>query len=222
MGDSVRYLAVSREIRLTCVRLRTCAPASGSGRIYCLRQVDSRATWGRPMELAIQVVAILAPVGSAALGYFAALRTEDKRLERDRQAREGRRKVEREARWAAFQRETLIELQDEVHNFVRAHGAIHHHDVMISRQEGEWTTRPMLPAEINDEAHRSGVAIVKLASRVDDADVRTEVQAIKDATLPVGLTTLSEQASLDAMLEATEYLERFHERAGELIRSLPV
>ncbi len=78
---------------------------------------------------------------------------------------------------AAFQRETLIELQDWLAKLVRASGAMHHHDYMRFHESGRWGRDP-LGEELNTASHEATVNVNRYRVRVDSEDVRIAVARV--------------------------------------------
>ena len=126
------------------------------------------------------------------LGYVFSLITEaarDRRQSRrESQAREDERAAMRaaaqeaeERRRREFQRETLLELQEVLHDLGRAYGAEHHVDIMHGRETGSWHPKPMLSEEINKQGLEASQRSNILLARIDDVALRQYVQAMKDA-----------------------------------------
>ena len=134
---------------------------------------------------------------------------------RVRAREESARRAARQEQRDDFQRTTLIELQDSLQNYVRGIGAAVHFDEMSQRQHGRQT---QLPHELSDQIHQAQVLTSKLATRVDDGEIRSLVSECiskgTDAVLP-GLGRQSNDAS---EMGAIAHLAQ--EQMGAQIRNL--
>lgn len=162
------------------------------------------------------------PLVAVAFGFAGALVTEVLRDWRATRREDRRRAVERdrirEDARDAFQRETLLELQEMVQRHLRANGAIHHHDVIESRRSGTWG-RSRIPAELNDEDFETGTRLILLSSRVLDDETRTAVEQFKKLAAST-VTHQSELESEGALSEMGELVAaQIHPRIGELLRT---
>lgn len=114
-----------------------------------------------------------------------------------------------------FQRQTLLDLQDALQQYVRGIGRAVHFDNMNAKAHPGQNFQ--LPDEISDEIFSAQVLTQKLASRVEDSEIRERVDQVItlgiDATQPgVGATeTANEMAAT-----ATDAQRRM----GKLVRSL--
>lgn len=166
-----------------------------------------------------ELIDTLLPVMALVGGWAMALVVENRRHDRERKLAKGARGAERDVRWATFQRETLIDLQDAVQRYMRAHGAIMHRDIMTSREAGEWTPG-LAGEEWSQQAFDAGVELTMLGPRVDDDEVRRLVEQMKTTVGPIAVgVTGSEEASHEVMNEALDLLQRFHALTGELLRT---
>lgn len=75
-----------------------------------------------------------------------------------------------------FQRQTLIDLQDALQNYVRGIGAAVHFDHMTDREHGK---QFLLPEDLSDRIHEAQVLTMKLATRAvdDQGETATRAQA---------------------------------------------
>jgi hypothetical protein len=168
------------------------------------------------------------PLVALVLGYLFSLLTEafrDRRQTvRERRAREDERAAVKAAQDEAeerrrrdFQRETLLELQEVLHDLARAYGAEHHMDLMHFRTTGSWTPRPMPSEELNErsfEAHRRCFILV---ARIDDDLLRGFVREMKDGGYGV-LSATSEEQSREALARSSDAFELANQRIGDLLR----
>jgi hypothetical protein len=99
-------------------------------------------------------------------GYLADALRDSRAAAREEAAAERARSRER----AAFDRETLIELQDWLAKLMRAMGAMHHHDYMEYRKSGRWGRDPV-GEDLNTGFHEATVNVHRYRVRAADADV---------------------------------------------------
>lgn len=122
-----------------------------------------------------------------------------------------------ERRRRDFQRETLLELQEVLHELGRAYAALHYADVSHFRKAGSWTPRPMLGEELNErsmEAHRRSSTLV---ARIDDDLLRGFVRELKDRGFDL-LSAKSEEQSGEALDKSWDAFAEANERIGDLLR----
>jgi hypothetical protein len=126
---------------------------------------------------------------------------------------------------AAYQRETLIELQDWLAKLARASGAIHHHDVMNYRQSGKWG-RELLGETLNSQLHEALVNVNRYRVRVLDDQIRQAADQFVGLSVEVPISGASDQHAHNAQIgEANaERLARvtidLNELIGERLRRL--
>lgn len=124
------------------------------------------------------------------------------------------------------QRETLLDLQDELQKLARATGVILHHDLMTVRQQGEVFLLP--DATMSDDFLAATVAVLKLKERVLAGDLRTLISEFVDycgGTMRATSAANGEPANrIEALINqlATEMGERYEvltARLGAYIRA---
>lgn len=162
------------------------------------------------------------PVLTLLLGYAVGLLTEWLRhkgtLKREREAREAAQRVAAHEQRAAFQRQTLLDLQEAVMQLVRAASEMHHHDVMTSRKTGKWATQ-LFDEDLDRRAHHAQMRTTMLSVRVRDKEVRELTRAFQAdaASLPVVPT---KEESDHAYARMTNKFDQLNEHIGQLLRAL--
>jgi len=136
-----------------------------------------------------------------------------------------RRAEEREAAAAeaakAFQRETLLELQEALQRQMRSVGRAWYEDITAWRSDGppaRWRGQLLNP-ETNNELHQAGVTVLLLMERVADDEARG---LVKETHNRISLYESSQTADAgwDRMSEANKVFERANERIGQVLRTL--
>jgi len=138
--------------------------------------------------------------------------------EREREARNAAREDHLFERRTAFQRQTLLDLQDAMMDLVRTTGEMHHHDVVSFRQTGKW--QKQLFSEDLAEANRLANARTSmLAVRVRDETVRNLVTEVKNHSTKAAMCASLEEGdrALGAMGIEFDSLNR---RIGEVLCDL--
>jgi hypothetical protein len=101
---------------------------------------------------------------------------------------------------------------------MRSTGEIHHHDVIKSREAGEWVSS-LLEPELNQRNHEAMIDVRKFYVRVDDEQLRSLVDTLIAETGVSDATLASSEAGARAALrEAIETYERASARLGEQLR----
>jgi hypothetical protein len=168
------------------------------------------------------------PLLALVLGYVFSLLTEafrDRRqTARERQARGDEREAVKAAHVEAderrrrdFQRETLLELQEVLHDLGRTYGAEHHVDIMNVRRTGSWRPRPLLSEEISKMSQEANKRSNILLARVDDDLLRGFVRDMKDGGGGI-LLAKSEDQSSEALARSSDAFELANQRIGDLLR----
>jgi hypothetical protein len=119
----------------------------------------------------------------------------------------------------AFQRETLLAVQDHFTTFVRQIGEMHHHLLMAhyqSGKEGSWgSTR--LPEALNDGIFGTAQQVGKLRVRIADEKLRGHLKKLNSIYSGVAIAK-TEAESAGLMRELPDLVEALNERVGELLR----
>ena len=106
---------------------------------------------------------------------------------------------EREERANAFQRETLLELQDAVHEVIRLEHRAYFEDCMSLRAGITWS-KATLSDELNESKRLAKRRVALLVERVAEEDVRKEVKALMKSASLVTLANAQDEAN--ALLES--------------------
>jgi hypothetical protein len=135
----------------------------------------------------------------------------DRRIERQREA-------EREQQRRAFQRETLIALQDWLLRVVRSASRIALHDAQHNRQAPAGGQRfgVPIPEDLAQESLLAHQEVAKLIERVIDDEVRQLVKEVTAAATVIGFTPQRSELAEPEMEAA--YL-RTTERIGVVLRA---
>lgn len=148
---------------------------------------------------------------------------------REREAQASTRDREREARDAArrdqrfkwrtdFQRETLLNLQEEAFKLMRTASEAHHHDVMALRAGVPWH-KQLYPLDLSDRHFSAAVQTKKLQVRVADEGVRKLVDELKELSGSV-LFSRNEEVGEQASAKMALAYDELNDRIGELLRKL--
>lgn len=153
----------------------------------------------------VAALAILGPVVTGLGGYWLAGRNEEGRDRRTSDREEAvRRAALRERIYEErhnFQREVLIELQEVLRRFVRAHLKMIRHDVE-SLSKGQGIT--LLGQELDDESFEIQIELGQLSARLLDEALRSEIERLIEYSSSLEPTVmhlggLSDQQILDAL-----------------------
>jgi hypothetical protein len=142
------------------------------------------------------------------------------RRNHERQSRTEEREAELQRQQAAYQFDTLLELQLAAQRLSRACGKSQHLDAVNHRRTGEAYGSHLLPDEWDLEWQESSVAVSLLASRLQSEEVRSLVREIKKAATAVVLAK-SEAEGERAVLDVGSRVEDLLNAVGELVRGLP-
>lgn len=149
---------------------------------------------------------VLAFVGSFVAARFTAKATLRQERERDRL-------VDRRER-RAFQRQTLLDAQDELTKFARVQGEIWLFDQHTYKDRGEYT---QMPPELSERARLAQVSFTHLIERVVDDAVRTTLKYV--AAVDMRRVIPSSPANLDAAVrEFAESVQAAGEVLGKKLR----
>jgi len=126
--------------------------------------------------------------------------------------------LEREEKARAFQRDTLIELQDAVHDELRAVTIVYMADEAVYRETRTWG-RNLLGEELNNRVHLAGRRTLLLTERIADDDLRDHLKALRGLLANVQMArdpAIAEHAHVTAMDMGTSVMEHI----GTVLRSL--
>lgn len=125
--------------------------------------------------------------------------------------------LERAERHRSFQRNTLIELQDALHDLMRLVAKGHYEDEMAYRETGNWAAT-RLSEEVNEGQRLAHRHLLILVERVADEALRAELKQLSVSLGEVSLarSQTSANTSLEkALHQGTQVLEH----VGEVLRS---
>lgn len=122
-------------------------------------------------QIVVAVATLLASLGGYMLAAVNDRHRDERALHRELKLRESDRSSQLENDRHAFQRETILELQDALQLMSRLAGKAMLFDHMQAR-EARYT---QLPGDLSDEMHANGVEVRRLTSRVLDSRVRAAV-----------------------------------------------
>jgi len=126
--------------------------------------------------------------------------------------------LEREEKSRAFQRDTLIELQDAVHDELRAVALVYMADEAAYRETRVWGRR-MLGEELNNKVHLAGRRTLLLSERIADDNLRDHLKSLRGLLTEVQMArdaALAERTHMAAMDMGTSVMEHI----GSVLRSL--
>jgi hypothetical protein len=128
----------------------------------------------------LALLGLVVPAATGLAGYVLAGRNERARDERaaarEAMARRASVRERLDERRHAFQRETLLELQDALQHLVRCTARMILHDQKTLKEHGTLT---LLGEELNEESYEIGVATRRLQERVLDAALRDAVEQFR-------------------------------------------
>lgn len=137
---------------------------------------------------------------------------------REREARDAARREQRFERRTAFQRQTLLDLQEATLRLVRATGEMNHLDTVASRGGGEWG-KQLFGEDLNDRARLAQAQTTVLGVRVRDDAVRNGIKIVKNECV-AATSSRSEEEAKRAMHRMSDAFDEMNERLGEILRKL--
>lgn len=160
------------------------------------------AIWG----LLGTVVGAIASIGAAWLAAYNSSRREHTKLEEDRAER---------AR--SFQRQTLIDLQDALHDAMRLVHRIHIEDQRHHRNGQSWG-KNLIDSNLDEEMRVENRKIAILIERVADDSLRKQLKQLMQKITQV-LFAESEQEASSALMQVSTTALTVLEQAGTLLRT---
>ncbi len=103
-------------------------------------------------------------------------------------------KLEREEKARAFQRDTLIALQDAVHDLLRLIARGHHEDTLAFRETGKWG-KNRLSSEVSDGQMLARRHMLILLERVSKDELRSQVKDLNVSLTMIHLAANEVDAS---------------------------
>jgi hypothetical protein len=125
--------------------------------------------------------------------------------------------IEREERRRSFQRDTLIELQDTLHDLYRMVTRAFLEDEALFRQRGTWGTHPLSEA-VSDGERILRRRLIILVGRVADDELRGEINAASEALTGITMARTHEEATRLYPVVSNEGV-RVMERIGRGLRA---
>ncbi|MDQ2729367.1 MAG: hypothetical protein M3Y91_16240 [Actinomycetota bacterium] len=129
------------------------------------------------------VVSLVVPAGTGLLGYLLSGRNDEARdrrtMEREQAARQLERDVTRDVWAQAFQRDLLLDLQDQLQALVRVTAKQIMEDERALAADGHLS---QLPPGLSDEDFAIGVSVNRLIARILDDDLRRAANEFHDST----------------------------------------
>lgn len=175
-------------------------------------------------QLILAVATLLASLGGYVLAGINEHRRDERGMKRDLELRALERDSRLDESEHAFQRQTLLELQDALQVMARLTGKTMHFDHLQARQ----SVYTQLPDGLSDDMQANGVEVRRLASRILDADVRDAVArftsiSVRLSTSPKDLQglagdSLESRADAKAAEFAFEY-ETLSRTLGDAVRA---
>lgn len=125
--------------------------------------------------------------------------------------------LEREEKFRVFQRDTLLELQDALHDVMRLNGKALHLDTEAHMGGAEWG-KTLLPEALNEDLRVARRRLGLVVERVGDDGMRAEIKAI-NLKLTHSTIARSRSDADRAFNEATAQYVAAMEHLGTLLRS---
>lgn len=116
----------------------------------------------------------------------------------------------------AFQRHTLLDLQEAVHDVLRLVSRAHHEDLLAHRAGTEWS-KIMLSEEVNEGVRVALRRVFILIERVSDESLRASVKHLTGSASDV-LYAHSEQEARSRLYKTTNDAWPLFEEIGTVLR----
>ncbi|SNT49720.1 hypothetical protein SAMN05216374_4233 [Tardiphaga sp. OK246] len=139
-------------------------------------------------------------------------------LAKERESREAARAEKRYERRSAFQRETLLALQEAAQKLGRATGQTNYHDEVAASEGTPWR-KNRLPDELDTQYFEAQTQVALLSARVSDEQVRKLIADYKTESVSV-VHSSSSAVAHQHIVQLMDVGEVLHERIGKLIRSI--
>lgn len=163
------------------------------------------ATWGFVGVLAGSVVGALASIATTWI-----TNKNDRQLQKDQDS------LERKERARAFQRETLIGVQEKLQVLFRMVGKAHYEQAMAYKVDGQWGRAP-ISEEVNQGTLQANQKLLILTERVADDGLRSELKKLRDSLNRI-LFTQSEQEAEQRITACIEKSDKVMEDLGVILR----
>lgn len=126
-------------------------------------------------------------------------------------------KIEKDEKFRIFQRDTLIALQDALHDLLRLIARGHHEDTLAFHKTGEWG-KVFLSNEVSDGQMLARRHMLILVERIADNNLRLRVKQLNAALTDVSLARTLETANQQWDIASMQGLETL-ELIGEALRA---
>lgn len=127
-------------------------------------------------------------------------------------------RLDSEEKARAFQRDTLIELQDAVHDEIRAVNLVYLADDAAYRETRMWG-RKLLGDELNNKVHLAGRRTLLLSERIADDELRDHLKSLRGLLTDVQMAreaAIAQHTYMAAMNMGNSVMEHI----GTVLRSL--
>ena len=125
-------------------------------------------------------------------------------------------KEDRKERSRAFQRETLLELQEELVDYMRLFGEAYFEQLESYKKTGDW--RSLLSDEINEKIRLSNAKTAVLIERLIDEEIRNNLNELKNL-VSRGLLANTKEEAETYQRKASEKFEECNKSLGAVLRS---
>jgi hypothetical protein len=123
---------------------------------------------------------------------------------------------DREERARAFQRETLLELQSEIRNYLRASALAYSADCKNFNESGEWG-KYALPDGLSEQLLELNSKTSILIQRISNDELRNKLTEFKDAVTKCQLAN-SEYDSAAYHVDYMSLYEKVSDKLGKVLR----
>lgn len=173
----------------------------------------------------LAALGLIVPALTGIAGYGLAGRNEQARdvraADREAVARRAAQGERLDEQRHAFQRETLLELQDVLQRQVRCTAKAILHDKRTLQSTGTLT---QVGPELDQESYDNAVALRRLKVRVLDENLRNEIEAFHGftASIQVPVAVISQTSPADAIKRLDEQMRELSERYEALTETLGI
>lgn len=126
--------------------------------------------------------------------------------------------LERIERARSFQRETLLEVQQTIHDLMRSYTRMHIEDMVAFKQNNEWG-QVIFSEEVNEGLRATNEKLAVLRVRVSDDEVRESIKKFVDSIVRHHLAKNEKEAE-SVINEAQDSFKPLIELIGRKLRSL--
>lgn len=123
---------------------------------------------------------------------------------------------ERKERARAFQRDTLIAVQDSLQDAIRLMMRAHLEDLVAHRKGGEWG-KGLLNGELDESIQSTNRKLAVLSERIANDSIRSELKELR-MTIAQALLASSENDAEAIVINSTSLANVFMENLGAALR----